>query len=99
MSEKFIEDLLKAVVTGVENSFSSFSLVQGKKSIYVFLCCIVITAISGILQLLGFYTFVNIYEGLIAILFSGVVVLLNNKNTKAIEFIRMKFQKGGKDGR
>lgn len=99
MSEKVVEDLLKAIVAGVENSFSNFSLVQGKKSIYVFICCVVIAIISGVLQLLGFYTFVNIYESLIAVLFAGVVVLLNNKNIKAIEIIRMKFQKGGKDGR
>lgn len=96
MDKENIDKLLAEIVNCFEKLFSSFTIVQGRMSTYTLFVCIALTAISSILDLLGFYTFLSLPEGVIACLFSAVMVYMSKDNTKAIANLKLKLKKGVK---
>ena len=99
MNEEMIKKVLSAIVDCFVNALSSLNLIQGKKTRYVFFVCLGLTGIAIILKLLHLYAFVSIPECLIATGFAGIMVLMGYKNTKALNDIKLKFQRGGKHER
>lgn len=89
-------EILTTIMDYVEEAFGSIVLAQGKRSLCVFFICIGLTAFSKILDLCGYYTFISLPEGIIASMFSVIMVLLGYRNMKMIGKIKLRFKVGGK---
>lgn len=96
MNEELVKEILTEIVNCVENAFNSVILIQGKKTRYVFFFCVGFTILAGIFELLGFYTFISLPEGIIASLFAFCMMMLGYKNTKTLSNIKLRFKKGVK---
>lgn len=96
MNEEFIKSILSSIVDCIESAFSAVTLIQGKKTRYVFYFCVVATALSEVFNLLGYYTFISLPEGIIATIFAFLMMLLGYRNTKELKDIKLKFKKGVK---
>lgn len=99
MNENSLNELLTSIIDAFEKLFSSLTLVQGRRSTYTFIVCVIITAVSQVFHLLGFYTFISLPEGVTACLFSALMVLISKDNKRIISNIKLKFKEGVKDER
>lgn len=96
MDKESIDELLTEIVCCFEKLFSSFTFIQGRSSTYTLIICVILTGVSAIMNVLDFYTFINLPEGLIACLFSAIMVIMSKDNSKAIANLKLKLKKGVK---